>query len=230
MGTQTWIKKDERNAQVGALLLLLDSGVDLLEHAGVLRHTHSKQLVGTVVLVKLVVGVLLELLHVCSDEHLSKLNEVAVLLVVDLDDSPGVSTATDLAAIGTGDLVVGTNDGERNLGHDLVVLSDRLLVVELVTGTLKDLDTVVLDIGKNLYCNLLIGEGIGLGDNRDQVDLGVKSAHHLDVKRLEGVAGRLDKENTSMDTVVNNVHAVDLVLSIQVRVKSLLNVVDNRSP
>jgi hypothetical protein len=78
--------------------------------------------------------------------------------------------------------------------------------------------------------DLLIGKSIGLGNNRNQVDLGVKSSHHLNVKGLERVTGRLDEENTSMDSVVDNVHAVDLVLSIQVRVESLLNVVDDRAP
>jgi hypothetical protein len=73
-----------------------------------------------------------------------------VLLVVDLDDTPGVATTTDTAAIGGGDLGVGTNDGEGHLRHDLLVLGNGLLVVELVAGTLEDLDGVVLDIGKDL--------------------------------------------------------------------------------
>jgi hypothetical protein len=73
-----------------------------------------------------------------------------VLLVVDLDDTPGVATATDLAAIGSGDLGVGTDNSEGNLGHDLLVLGNGLLIVELVAGTLEDLDGVVLDIGKDL--------------------------------------------------------------------------------
>jgi hypothetical protein len=85
-----------------------------------------------------------------ADQHLAQLDEVAVLLVVDLDDTPGVATAADLTAIGSGDLGVGTDNGERNLGHDLLVLGNGLLVVELVAGTLEDLDGVVLDIGKDL--------------------------------------------------------------------------------
>ena len=83
-----------------ALLFLLDGRVDLLEHAWVLSNTHLGELVGAVVLVQEVVGVLLELFHVCADQHLAQLDKVAVLLVVDLDDTPWVATATDLAAIG----------------------------------------------------------------------------------------------------------------------------------
>ena len=101
-----------------------------------MRDAHSDQLVGAVVLVEVVVGVLLELLHVGADEHLAELDKVAVLLVVHLDDTPRVATATDAAAIGVGNLVVGANNGEGDLGHDLVVLGNRLLVIELVARAL----------------------------------------------------------------------------------------------
>jgi hypothetical protein len=94
--------------------------------------------------------VLLELLHVGADQHLAQLDKVAVLLVVDLDDTPGVATATDATTISSVDLGVGTNNGERNLGHDLLVLSNGLLVIKLVAGTLEDLDGVLLDIGEDL--------------------------------------------------------------------------------
>lgn len=78
--------------------------------------------------------------------------------------------------------------------------------------------------------NLLVRQGIGLGDHRDQVDLGVQPAHDLNVQRLKGVAGGLDEVDTGVDTVVNNVSAVDLVLSLQVGIVSLLNVLYNRAP
>ena len=78
--------------------------------------------------------------------------------------------------------------------------------------------------------DLLIGKGISLGNDGDQVNLGVKAAHDLNVERLKRVTSRLNEENTSMDSVVDDVHAVNFVLSIEVRVESLLNVVDNRAP
>ena len=58
----------------------------------------------------------------------------------------------------------------------------------------------------------------------------MKSAHDLDVKWLQGVASWLEEVDTSVDTVVDDVHTVDLVLSIEVGIESLLNVVDNWSP
>lgn len=236
-----------------ALLLLLDGRVDLLEDAGVLGNTHQGELVGPVVLVQEVVGVLLELLHVGADQHLAQLDKVAVLLVVDLDDTPGVATATDATTVSSGHLGVGTNNGEGNLGHDLLVLSNGLLIVKLVSGAFEDLEGVLFDIGKDLEesvstisieCkkgipktytllekgDFLVGQCIGLGNDGDQVDLGVQAAHHLDVQGLQGVAGRLDEVNTGVDAVVDNVAAVDLVLGLQVGVVALLDVLDNWAP
>lgn len=79
-------------------------------------------------------------------------------------------------------------------------------------------------------CNLLIGEGIGLGDDWDEVDFGVQPAHDFDVKRLQRVAGGLDEVDAGMNAVVHNVHAVDLVLSVKVSIEALLDVLDNRPP
>jgi hypothetical protein len=81
---------------------------------------------------------------------LSKLDKIAVLLVIDLNDAPRVGATANLATIGACDLVVGTNNSEGNLGHDLVVLSDRLLIIKLVSRSLEDLDAMMLDIGENL--------------------------------------------------------------------------------
>jgi hypothetical protein len=156
-----------------------------------------------------------------------------VLLVVDLDDTPWVAAATDLAPIGIGDLVGGTNDGEGDLGHNLVVLRDRLLVIKLVARALEDLNLVELDIRQNSLLegiDLLVGQGIRLCDNGDQVDLGVKALHNLNVKGLERMAGRLDEENTCVDAVVDDVHPVDFVLSIEISIETLLNVVDDGPP
>ena len=58
----------------------------------------------------------------------------------------------------------------------------------------------------------------------------MQSAHHFDIKRLQRVTCRLDKVDTCVNSVINNVHPVDFVLSIKVGIKSLLNVFNDRSP
>ena len=78
--------------------------------------------------------------------------------------------------------------------------------------------------------DLLIGQGIGLCNDRDEVDLGVQSAHHLDIERLERVAGGLDEVHAGMHAVVDDVHAVDLVLCLQIGIESLLNILNDWSP
>ena len=78
--------------------------------------------------------------------------------------------------------------------------------------------------------NLLIGEGVCLGNDRDQVDLGVQPAHNLNVQRFQGVTGGLDEVDTGVDTVVNDVGTVDLIFGLQISIVSLLNVLNNRAP
>ena len=78
--------------------------------------------------------------------------------------------------------------------------------------------------------NLVVGKGVGLGDNRDKVDLGVQTAHDLDIKRLKRVTSGLDEVDTGVYTVVDNVHAVDFVLGIQVSIEALLDVLDDWAP
>ena len=78
--------------------------------------------------------------------------------------------------------------------------------------------------------NLLVCECIGLGNDGDQVDLGVQPTHDLDVERLERVTSGLNEVDAGMDAVVDNVHAVDLVLGIEIGIEALLNVLDDRAP
>ena len=73
-----------------------------------------------------------------------------MVFVVDFDDTPGVSSTTDSSTVDGLDLVVSTDDSEGNLRQDLSVFCDSLLVVELVAGTLEDLDVVVLDVCEDL--------------------------------------------------------------------------------
>ncbi len=85
-----------------------------------------------------------------ADEHLAELDEVTMLLVVNLNNTPWVTASADLATIRAGDLGRGSNDSERNLGEDLIVLGDSLIIVKLVAWSLKDLDVMELDICEDL--------------------------------------------------------------------------------
>jgi hypothetical protein len=78
--------------------------------------------------------------------------------------------------------------------------------------------------------DLLISQSISLGNDWDQVDLGVQTAHDLNVERLKGVTSRLDEVDASMNAVVNDIHSVDLILRLEVCIESLLNVLNDWTP
>jgi hypothetical protein len=58
----------------------------------------------------------------------------------------------------------------------------------------------------------------------------MKSAHNFNVQWLQRMASWLNEVDTCVHSVVDNVHAVDLILRIQVGIEALLNVVHNWSP
>lgn len=87
--------------------------------------------------------------HVSSDEDRAQLLEVAVLLVLNLSNTPGVLAALDDAAVASLDILLRANDGEWHgrhqaagvLGSGFVVFLDRWSV---------DLDSLGLDDSPNL--------------------------------------------------------------------------------
>ena len=82
-----------------------------------------------------------------------------------------------------------------------------------------------------LKCShFLLRKGISLRNDWDQVDLGMEAAHDLNVKRLQSMASGLNEVDTGMDSVINNVHAIDLVLGLEIGIKSLFDVLHNWSP
>ena len=58
----------------------------------------------------------------------------------------------------------------------------------------------------------------------------MQPAHHFNVEWLQRMACRLDKVDTRMDSVVNNIHPVNLVLRGEITNKALFNILDNGSP
>lgn len=64
----------------------------------------------------------------------------------------------------------------------------------------------------------LVGRhGVGLGDDRDDVDFLVQSLHELNVERLEAVAGRRDKVQAAVNSRVGLAcFAVDTGFRVQV--------------
>lgn len=92
-----------------------------------------------------------KLFHVGTDKHLAQLDEITMLFVVDLNDTPWVRTTADLTAIGSVHLLNRPDYGEGNLARNLLSFSDSLLVLVLVGGRLEDADVVVGNVRKDLF-------------------------------------------------------------------------------
>ena len=60
--------------------------------------------------------------------------------------------------------------------------------------------------------------------------LGVKSPHEFDVERLKRMAGGLNKVDTRMNTIINDIGPVRLILSLKIGIKSGLDALQNRLP
>jgi hypothetical protein len=124
--------------------------LDLLENSLILFNAHGHQLFAPIILIKNITRLLLQLLHMRTNQHLPQLDKVAVLLIIDLDDAPGVLTRTDDPAVLGLDGGVGADDGKGDFRHDFAVFRDCFVVVEFVAGGFEDLDLVVFDVGQDL--------------------------------------------------------------------------------
>jgi len=77
---------------------------------------------------------------------------------------------------------------------------------------------------------LFRGEGIGLGDKRDEIDFVVESLHELDIEVFQAVAGRGDHVQAAVHSAVGNRYPVHPRLCIQELFISILNVFYYRLP
>jgi hypothetical protein len=93
-----------------------ENPLDFLEYAMVLRDSHGHQFLRSVPFIERIVCILLQFFHVRSDEHLSQLDKVAVVFIVDFNDAPWVCTASDLATVRRVDEVVGADYRKGDLG------------------------------------------------------------------------------------------------------------------
>jgi hypothetical protein len=114
--------------------------------------------------------------------------EVGMARVVDLNDTPGILTSSNLAATDL-DVVLGSDNSEGHETSQFGILLHSILVVLLnIVREVVDWNPVVL--------NVLHDQLLGLGQlsgrqricssyNRDNVDTGGQSLHQLDIKLAE---------------------------------------------
>ncbi|KAG9766064.1 cdc12 like protein, partial [Aureobasidium melanogenum] len=176
-----------------SLFLLLKLGVIKLAWPG-FAELASLHLLCTVGLVVVLLCGVDQVEHVCADQHSAKLLEVAMFLVLDFSDTPSVLSALDAAAIGSGDILLGTNDGER---HG----SDKGL------GVSKGGFIILLERGR-----IVGAEGICFCDDGNQVDTARKALHDFDVEGLQAVTSGTDEVQTGVDAQVDALTTTGLLL------------------
>lgn len=73
-------------------------------------------------------------------------------------------------------------------------------------------------------------QGIGLGNDRNQVDAGAEALHNFDVQRLQGVTGRADEVQTGVDTQIDLVCSAGLLFLQHVRFVLVVKELNDRLP
>ena len=131
-----------------SLFLLLELGVVELAGTG-LAKLAGLHLLSTVSLVVQLLGGVDKVEHVCSDQDGAELLEVAVVLVLNLGNTPRVLATLDDTAIAGLDVLLGTNNGKRHGVHEAAGVLGSGLIVFLDRG-LVDLDVLSLNDGDNL--------------------------------------------------------------------------------
>lgn len=112
------------------LLFLLELGVIKLSGSR-LAELACLHLLCAVDLIVRLFGRVDQVEHVGADEDGAELLEVAVLLILDLGNSPGVLAALDGAAIGSADVALRSYHGERHGSHQATSVLQAGLVILL---------------------------------------------------------------------------------------------------
>lgn len=75
-----------------------------------------------------------------------------------------------------------------------------------------------------------MAQGIGLGDNGDQINARAQALHHLNVEGLESVSSGADKVQTGVHTHVDLVRSAGLLFLEHVRLVLVIQELDDRLP
>jgi hypothetical protein len=151
------------------------------------------------------VGDLLQICEMAVKQGASDSQEVGVSGILDLHNTPGVLPGPHSSSINLNEIFRADNR-EWHKPTQLSVLFHCIFVVLLnVVREIVYRDAVVLNIlhdellGLGEFCR---GEGIGLSDNRDDIDAGGKTLHQFDIQLAQAVACGCDKVEENVDTVV----------------------------
>jgi hypothetical protein len=111
-----------------------------------LSDTHAEEFFGPPVFIENIISILSEFFHVRSDEHLSELDEVTMLLIIHFNDTPWVCSSTNFEAIRGVHNLVRAHNSKWYFAGNLFSLRNGLLIFIVIGGCLEDVDIVVSDV------------------------------------------------------------------------------------
>lgn len=169
----------------------------------------GKQLLGTEGLVVDLAGSLDQILKVGAGQEVAQVDKFTVVLVLDVNDTPAVLAAANLLAVDNNGLLT-ANNRERNdvlysevniesvqlyLGRAYLDLSvdSTLLIIELVIIVRVHLQVVEGELLLDALLEgltLFEGEGVGLGNNGNNVDDIGQLLQNNDIDGLEAIRGQ----------------------------------------
>merc|ERR1712000_199239 len=169
-----------------------------------------------------------EILEVSTCKEVPEINEFAMVLVLDIDDTPFVLSASDLLAINN-DGFLAADDGEWD-----DVLDGRigcsLLIIQLFVVIGIHFQVVKSELLLDAFFEssaLLQRKGVGLCDDRHDIDNIGELLQNHNVNRFEGVARRLDEEQAAVNSCVLDVSHNGIPASIVVDQISIARSVNN---
>lgn len=128
--------------------LFLELGVVQLPRTS-LAEFPSLHLLRTVGLVVLFFGGVNEIQHVGTDQDRTELLEIAVILVLDFGNTPGILTTLDNTVVTGLDVLLGSDHGERHGSHQAAGMGGGVFVV-LLDGRGVNLDALGFNDGLHL--------------------------------------------------------------------------------
>ena len=173
-----------------------------------------------------------EILEMCPGQEVSERDELAVVLILDIDDTPSVLATSNLSTTNN-NVLLATDDCKWNDVLDVGIQGPLLIIVFLIIIWVH-LQVVESKFFPDalLECTALFqGQRIGLGDHGYNVDDIGQLLEHDNIDRLQGMARWLNEEETAVDSGVLNV-AISLSCEFFSEICGvlILDVLDNGVP
>jgi len=174
--------------------------------AGGVLVLEREKLLGPECLIVDLSGGLNQVLQMSPREEIAEVDKLAVVLVLDVDDAPSVLAPAHRLAVDN-HVSLGAYDSERNDVSDAFV-QQRLLLIVLIRVERVQADVMVQQLGTDSVLEieaLVQSEGVGLGNDGNDIDNFGQFFHDDDIDWAEGVTGGVYEEEAAVDSRILDV-------------------------